>query len=108
MGRLKIVVLCGSTRFRAEYQRAFYQEEHAGRICLSVPCFKDDSCCKTREDHDRLDSLHWDKIAIADEILVINVGGYIGKSTRKEIDLARKIGKTIRWWEPHNSIDWKR
>lgn len=68
----RVVCLCGSTRFRAEYARAFYAEEHAGRIVLSVPCYKDDPCCKSAEDHARLDALHLRKIDLADEVLVID------------------------------------
>jgi hypothetical protein len=94
-----VVCLCGSTRFRAAYERAFYEEEHAGRICLTAPCFKDDPCCKTPEDHARLDELHLRKIDLADEILVLNVGGYVGESTWREIAYARSQGKPIRWLE---------
>lgn len=97
--RPRIVCLCGSTRFRSEYTRAFYQEEHAGRICLSVPCYKDDPCCKSPEDWARLDALHRHKIDLADEILVLNVGGYIGDSTRAEIEYAIAVGKPVRYWE---------
>jgi hypothetical protein len=99
-GKPKVVCLCGSTRFRAAYARAFYDEEHAGRIVLSVPCYKDDPCCKTNEAHDRLDRLHRAKIDLADEILVLNVGGYVGVSTQHEIAYARKAGKVVRFLEP--------
>jgi hypothetical protein len=99
----RIVCLCGSTRFRAAYERAFYEEEHAGRICLTAPCFKDDPCCKTPEDHARLDELHLRKIDLANEILVLNVSGYIGDSTRREIAYAQSQGKPIRWLEEPTS-----
>ena len=46
-----------------------------------------------------LDRLHLAKIDLADEILVVNVGGYVGESTAREIEHARKHGKTIRWLE---------
>lgn len=67
-----VVTLCGSTRFRREYEQAFRAEEHAGRICLTVPCYKDDPCCKTDEERARLDELHLAKIDMSDEILVVN------------------------------------
>jgi hypothetical protein len=98
--RPTVVCLCGSTRFLEAYFRAFYEEEHAGRIALTVPCFKADPCCKTPEDHARLDSLHLAKIDLADEILVLNVGGYIGDSTRNEIAYATDQGKRVRYLEP--------
>ncbi len=69
----KVVCLCGSTRFRKQFQECFYQEEHEGKICLTVPCYKDDTCCKSEEDWKKLDELHKHKIDFADEILVIDV-----------------------------------
>ena len=96
----RIVCLCGSTRFRDAYAKAFYAEEHAGRICLTAPCYKDDPCCKTESDHERLDALHRCKIDLADEILVLNVGGYLGESTRREINYATAHGKPVRYLEP--------
>jgi hypothetical protein len=92
-----IVCLCGSTRFRQTYARAFSVEEHAGRICLTVPCFKDDACCKTTREQTMLDVLHLHKIDLADEILVIDPGGYIGESTRREIAYAVQRGKRVRY-----------
>jgi hypothetical protein len=47
----------------------------------------------------RLDDLHLRKIDLADEILVVNVGGYIGQSVRREIAYARQQGKRVRWLE---------
>jgi hypothetical protein len=98
--RPPVVVLCGSTRFRDAFARAFYEEEHAGRICLSVPCYKDDPCCKAPEDWARLDALHLRKIDLCDEALFLNVGGYLGDSSRRELDYARSQGKAIRFLEP--------
>ena len=46
-----------------------------------------------------LDDMHKRKIDMADEIFVINVGGYIGDSTQSEIDYAAKAGKSIRFLE---------
>jgi hypothetical protein len=97
--RPTIVCLCGSSRFRKEYAEVFNREEHEGRICLTIHCFKDDPCCKTPEDHARMDAKHRHKIDLADEILVMNVGGYVGESTRREIAYARGTGKRVRWLE---------
>ena len=51
---------------------------------------------KTKE---MLDDMHNRKIDMADEIFVINVGGYIGDSTRFEIDYAIEHGMKIRYLE---------
>ncbi len=49
-----------------------------------------------------LDDLHLDKISLCDELLVLNLGGYVGPSTRREVLFAIRSGKTIRWLEPAN------
>ena len=41
---------------------------------------------------------------MADEIFVINVGGYIGSSTRSEIEYAKATGKTVRYLEEDNHM----
>lgn len=99
-----IVCLCGSTRYRAEYEAAFRNEEHDGRICLTVPCFKTDSCCKTLENQKALDHLHKAKIRLADEILVLSRDGYFGESTRSEVAYAVSLGKTVRYLEPEHAL----
>lgn len=98
--RREVVVLCGSSRFRDAFQRAFYEEEHAGRVCLTISCFKDDPCCKDERSHAERDAQHRAKIDMADTVCVLNVGGYIGDSTRAEILYARSRGKHIRYLEP--------
>ena len=49
-----------------------------------------------------LDNMHKRKIDMADSIYVINVGGYIGESTRSEIDYATRHGKEILYLEPQS------
>ena len=51
---------------------------------------------KTKE---MLDDMHKRKIDMADEIFVINVGGYIGESTQLEIEYAKKTGKKVNYLE---------
>jgi hypothetical protein len=46
-----------------------------------------------------LDELHKRKIDLADEIFVINVGGYIGESTKSEIEYARANKKPVSYRE---------
>ncbi|GLV56333.1 hypothetical protein KDH_31740 [Dictyobacter sp. S3.2.2.5] len=99
-----IVCLCGSTRFSDAFKKANLQETLAGKIVLSIGCDfqSDDALGLTEEDKARLDILHLRKIDIADEILVLNVGDYIGQSTSREIAYARERGISIRWLEPHS------
>lgn len=96
-----IVCLCGSTRFSETFRAANLRETLAGKIVLSVGCdFKSDQALGLTEgDKKRLDELHKRKIDLADEVLVLNVGGYIGDSTRSEIEYAIRHGKHIRYLE---------
>jgi hypothetical protein len=53
---------------------------------------------------DHMDKIHLRKIDMADELFVINVDGYIGDATRREIEYAKSLGKPVRYLEPdtHN------
>jgi hypothetical protein len=99
--RPKIVCLCGSTRFKKEFEEANFNETvRNGRIVLSVGCYTHaDKRCLTVLDKEILDELHKRKIDLADEVLVLNVGGYIGESTKNEIEYAESQGKPIRYLE---------
>lgn len=96
-----IVCLCGSTRFGDAFREANLRETLAGKIVLSIGCdFKSDQALGlTQEDKDRLDRLHLRKIDLADEVLILNVGGYIGESTTRELAYARSMGKPVRFLE---------
>ena len=96
-----IVCLCGSTRFKDAFIEATRNETLKGRIVLSVGVFgHHEGLDMNGEVKDRLDELHKRKIDLADEILVLNVDGYVGKSTRSEINYAKTRNKPIRWLEP--------
>jgi hypothetical protein len=101
------VCLCGSTRFWRTFQRAGLQETMAGKIVLSIGAAsgtdEDHFGNLPKEEYDRvkemLDQLHLRKIERADEVLILDVGGYIGESTGRELAYARKLGKRVRFWE---------
>ncbi len=113
MNKPKIVCLCGSTRFKDEFVKANLRETLNGKIVLSIACdMRTDSEIfgitssdqetwteKQKEIKRKLDELHKRKIDLADEVLVLNVGGYIGKSTQSEINYAKVHGKLIRFLE---------
>jgi len=104
--RPPIVCLCGSTRFIEAFHVANLKETLAGKIVLSIGCdFKSDHDLRlagelTSHDKERLDGLHLGKIALADEVLFLNVGGYMGESTRRELAYAHSLGKAIRYLQP--------
>ena len=102
-----IVCLCGSTRFSEAFRQANLRETLAGRIVLSIGCdMRTDEDIFRCTPHKRaaqikaqLDELHKRKIDLADEVLILNVGGYIGDSTRSELDYARAHRKRVRFLE---------
>lgn len=99
--RPKVVCLCGSTRFREAFENANRTETLAGNIVLSVGLFGHyEGLDMAGETKARLDDLHLRKIDLADEVLILNVGGYIGESTRRELQYADGIGKRIRFMVP--------
>ena len=97
----KVITLCGSTRFKDEFLEAQKRLTLEGNIVISVGLFghSGDDVVWTEGVKDMLDCQHLAKIDLADEIFVINVGGYIGDSTRREIAYAEFKGKTISYLE---------
>jgi len=102
--RRQIVTLCGSVRFKDDFEKWNSRYTLEGYIVLAPGCF-DHAWLHRPENNgelkkDGLDELHRDKIAMSDVVFVINKDGYIGKSTRAEIDFAHKIGKVVLCSEP--------
>lgn len=109
--KYKVITLCGSTRFEDEFMNVQRDLTLKGCIVISVGFFghsgdaeiwnkmDEETKIKTKE---MLDDIHKRKIDMADEIFVINVGGYIGDSTRSEIEYAKSTGKKINYLENIN------
>ena len=97
VGKYKVITLCGSTRFKDAFYEAQKRLTLEGNIVISVGLFghSGDTEVLTEGVKEMLDDIHKRKIDMADEIFVINVGGYIGSSTRSEIAYAQKTGKTV-------------
>lgn len=97
VGKYKVVTLCGSTKFKDEFMRAQKELTLKGFIVITVGLFghSGDDEAWTVGTKEMLDDMHKRKIDMADEIFVINVGGYIGSSTRGEIEYAMAHGKGI-------------
>jgi hypothetical protein len=101
IGKYPVITLCGSTRFKEQFIEAQKRLTLAGNIVISVGLFghSGDDEVWTEGTKEMLDYMHKRKIDMADGIYVINVGGYIGQSTRSEIDYARSQAKTIEYLE---------
>ena len=110
VGKYRVTTLCGSTRFKNEFMEVQKRLTLEGNIVISVGLFghsgdnevwenmDEGTLTKTKE---MLDDMHKRKIDMADEIFVIYVGGYIGSSTRSEIEYAQAIGKLVRYLEEY-------
>ena len=108
VGNYRVTTLCGSTRFKNEFMEVQKRLTLEGNIVISVGLFghsgdnevwenmDEGTLTKTKE---MLDDMHKRKIDMADEIFVINVDGYIGSSTRSEIEYAKAMGKPVRYLE---------
>lgn len=104
MNKPRVICLCGSTRFVDTFNEWRKKLTLEGNIILAIEIVttqakKDDPQFVNSEMKQMLDQLHLRKIDLADEILVLNVGGYIGKSTANEIAYARQTGKPVRYLE---------
>ena len=105
----KVITLCGSTKFKDEFLKVQKDLTLQGNIVISVGLFghsgdnevwenmDEGTLTKTKE---MLDDMHKRKIDMADEIFVINVNGYIGESTKSEIEYAILTGKIVNYLEP--------
>lgn len=108
VGNYKVITLCGSTRFKDEFMEVQKRLTLEWNIVINVGLFghsgdnevwenmDEGTLTKTK---DMLDDMHKRKIDMADEIYVINVGGYIGDSTKSEIEYAKATNKKIRYLE---------
>lgn len=101
VGKYKVITLCGSTRFKTEFLDAQKRLTLDGNIVISVGLFghSGDDEVWTEGTKEMLDNMHKRKIDMSDAIYVINPGGYIGESTRSEIDYAKALGKEVMYLE---------
>ena len=108
VGKYKVVTLCGSTRFKDEFYKVQKELTLKGYIVISVGLYGHSGDTEVWENMDEgtltktkemLDDMHKRKIDMADEIYVINVGGYIGESTKSEIEYAKYHGKKVNYLE---------
>lgn len=108
MNKYKIITLCGSTKFKEDFFKVQKELTLKGNIVLSLGLFSqsdnDDTFKNMSQEQisktlKMLSDIHKRKIDMSDEIYVINVNGYIGKSTKSEIEYAKKTGKKVNYLE---------
>jgi hypothetical protein len=103
--RPDIVCICGSTRFADEMLAVNRDLTFAGVIVVAPGVFtsladREAGEGITDEQKAALDALHLRKIDLADRVLVVNPGGYLGESTSREIAYARATGKPVSFTHP--------
>lgn len=99
IGNYKVITLCGSTKFKDQFLAEQKRLTLEGNIVISVGLFghSGDNEVLVENVKEMLDDMHKRKIDLADEIFVINVDGYIGSSTKNEIEYAKFANKPIKY-----------
>lgn len=101
------ITLCGSTRFKSKFEEWNHRLAISGHTVYSLSLFgreekdigKDSNITISDSEKITLDLVHLDKILNSDAIVVIDVEGYVGFSTKREIEWARMQGKKVFWME---------
>jgi hypothetical protein len=102
-GEAKVITLCGSTEFEAEFAEVNQRLTMEGCVVISLGMFRVpelpdyDWTTDSAELRERLGGVHLQKIRMADEVFIVDPGGYVGESTRREIAYAESLGKPVRY-----------
>ena len=97
---MKTITVCGSLRFYQEIVEIALKMELEGN-CMFVPIYNPyntDKDAFTDEEMKMLSKMHYEKIKLSDAILVVDIDGYIGNSTSKEIEYAKTLNKEILYY----------
>lgn len=97
--KVQIITLCGSTRFKKQFFEALHDLTLQGYIVLMPGIFGHSDEEPTEEQKKNLDELHLEKIRLSNAIFVLNIGGYIGQSTKREIEFAKSLNIPIYMYE---------
>ena len=100
----KVVYLAGSARFKEAFEKVAKEESLKGNVVLT-PVFFDKHEKEKIPDRELLNELHYEKIRMSDEILVINYNDHIDESTAKKIEFAKQIMKSVRFLEPTGVLE---
>lgn len=96
---MKIITVCGSYQFKKEMTEITEKMALKGNCMLTpIELTKSDKEAYTEEEAFMLDQMHKEKIKLSDAILVVNVNGYIGNSTKSEIAFAKLQNKEIMYY----------
>ena len=97
--KIKVVTICGSMKYASQMQKIATELETKIGWCVIQCVYGVDVLNPTQQEIDNIVNAHWKKIDISDAIYVVNVGGYIGNSTKNEIEYAKQHGKEVIYYE---------
>jgi hypothetical protein len=98
-GEAKVITLCGSTKFEADFAEVNQRLTMEGCVVISLGMFRlpdlpdYDWTADSSDLRGRLGGLHFQKIRMADEVYIVDPGGYVDEPTRREIAYAESLGK---------------
>ena len=92
---MKTYTICGSMRFAKDMQRIAYDLETCKGYNILQCVYCKENVVPTEDELSKLADAHYRKIDLSNGIYVVNMGGYIGESVRKEIAYAEKLGKEV-------------
>ena len=95
----KIVTICGSFKYKDMMLKKALELEVIDKYVVLQPVYGYDGYDYSEDDFKVLGELHFKRIDISDAIYVVNVDGYIGESTKKEIEYALSLGKEVLYLE---------
>ena len=95
MNDTKVITICGSMRFTKEMMKISEELELKEGYAVIQCVYSVDGQKYKGLDAEMLTRIHRKKIEISDAIYVVNVSGYVGNSTKSEIEYAKSIGKEI-------------
>lgn len=100
-GKYPVVTLCGSTKFKDDFQKVQKELTLQGNIVISVGLFGNSGDNEVWKDgtKEMLDDMHKRKIDMADFVFIINKNDYVGESTRSEIEYAESLDKPVYYME---------
>lgn len=105
------ITLCGSTRFRDKFDEINAKLSLMGHVVYSCALWGHSGDELSPDQKLMLDAVHFAKIANSEAIYVINVEGYVGESTKREIMFAKAAGKKVLYYdqeypvlEPHRPV----
>ena len=96
---MKVLTICGSMKFAIEMQKIATELETKNGYCVIQCCYGINKTKISQQEIDNIVNAHWKKIDISDAIYVVNIGGYIGNSTKNEIEYAKQHNKEIIYHE---------